>query len=131
MRRIGIAAFIVVVGLMGCTSSSKTGKTGTKGVAASGTKDPTKQVKITSCGKDALGDVDVKGTAKNDTSKRSDFDIAVAITDKSGKTQLGTTDAFAQNVEAGQTAQWDAPTTVTWKPGLVCKVSTVNRTASL
>lgn len=133
MRRTGIALFIAVLAVAGCTSSAKTGAGGTsKGITATGSKDPTKEVKITACRNDpVLGDVDVKGTAKNDTSKRSDFSIAVSITDASGKTQLGTSNAFAQNVEAGQTAVWDAPSTVTWKAGLVCKVATVDRTASL
>lgn len=127
MRR---ALLLLVLLLAACSSSTKAGEP-SKGLTAKGSKDPISQVKITSCAKDALGSVEIKGTAKNDTSKRSDFIIDLAVTDATGKTQLGSSNALAQNVEPGQTAQWDAPTAVTWKAGAVCKVSTVSRTASL
>lgn len=130
MKRFGVAVICAVLAVAGCTSSSKTSG-GTKSVN-SGNKSAASEVKITTCKKDpVLGYITVKGTAKNDTSKRSDFAISLAITSADGKTQLGTTIALAQNVEPGQTAVWDAPSTVDFQPGAVCKVSTVQRTASL
>jgi Protein of unknown function (DUF2510) len=133
-----LVLLIVVVAIAaGSGSSSKpssSSKNGTsKGFTAGGSTDPTHEVKITSCRKDpTLGLLDVKGTAINDTSKRSDFYITLTITTKDGKTQLGSTNAIAQNVEPGQTARWDAPSTVENPPaGAVCKVSTVSRTASV
>lgn len=130
MRRIGIFAIVAVAAFTACTSSAKTGPGGTKSVNA-GDKSAASEVKITACTKDALGDIDIKGTAHNDTSKRSDFIIELAVTDATGATQLGTSTALAQNVESGQTAVWDGPTTVTFKAGAKCKVSTVTRSASL
>lgn len=130
MRRTLLA--LVIVTLAACTSSAKPGET-SKGLTAKGSKDPVAQVKITTCAVDPILDLlTVKGTAENTTSKRSDFFIELSITDKSGKTQLGTTNAIAQNVEPGQTAQWDAPSTVQNPPaGAVCKVAEVQRTASV
>lgn len=128
MRR---ALILAIVLLAACSSSTKSGET-SKGVTAKGSKDPISQVKITSCAKDpVLGLLTIKGTALNDSSKRSDFIIDISVTDKSGKTQLGSTNALAQNVEPGQTAQWEAPSTVEATAGAVCKVATVSRTASL
>ena len=140
---LGIAAAVIIVliviaAVAGSKSSSSKpssspGTTGvSKGITAGGSTDPTHEVKITKCIKDPiLGDLDIKGTATNDTSKRSDFIIEFAITDSTGKTQLGTTTALANNVEPGQTALFDAPSTVTFQAGAICKVSTVNRTASV
>lgn len=132
MRRFGlllVTAVVVITGA-GCTSSAKTGPNGVKSNNAGDTS-AASEVAITSCGGDGLGDIEVKGTATNDTSKRSDFIIEIAITDATGATQLGTADAFATNVEAGQKAVWDAPSTVKLQAGAKCKVSTVTRTASL
>jgi hypothetical protein len=126
----GLWVILIIFALAACTSSAKPGET-SKGLTAEGSKDPVSEVTITACANGALGDVQIKGTAKNDTSKRSDFLIDLAITDQSGATQLGTGNAVAQNVEPGQTALWDGFTTAKWQPGIVCKVSTVSRTASL
>lgn len=132
MKRSAVVLLVcATVAGVGCSSSAKTTPGGTKSVN-SGNKSAADQVKITSCKKDpVLGYLTVKGTAKNTTSKRSDFAIDLAITSADGKTQLGTTIALAANVEPGQTALWDAPSTVDATPGAVCKVATVTRTASL
>lgn len=134
MKRFGVLLVVcAALAAAGCSSSAKSGDSpgGPKSVN-SGSKTAASEVKISSCLKDSvLGYIDIKGTAHNDTSKRSDFSIELAITDATGATQLGTTIALAENFEPNQTAQWDAPSAVTGKPGAICKVSTVTRTASL
>ena len=92
--------------------------------------DAMKEVKITSCRADALGDVTIKGTADNTTSGRSNFLIEVVVESKSG-TQLDSTATGASNVESHQTAVWEAPSTAKFAPGVTCKVASVIRTASL
>jgi len=88
------------------------------------------EVKITSCAADALGDIEVDGTAHNTTSGRSDYIIDVVVNDASG-TQLDSSTALANNVEPGQTAQWKAVTTAKAGSGVTCKVVDVVRHASL
>lgn len=130
---IGIIAAIASSGSSSKPSSTPgTGADVSKGITAGGSTDPVHEVKITSCANDpTLQLLDIKGTAKNDTSKRSDFAIDLAVTSADGKTQITTTIALAPNVEPGQTALWDAPATVKIQPGQLCKVSTVQRTASI
>lgn len=89
-----------------------------------------KEVKITSCAADSIGEIEVDGTAHNTSSGRSDYIIDVVVNDASG-TQLDSSVAFANNVEPGQTAQWKAPTTAKSGPGVTCKVVTAVRHASL
>jgi hypothetical protein len=88
------------------------------------------EVKITSCAADTLGDVEIEGTAHNTSSGRSDYLIEVVVDAKSG-TQLDSSTAVADNVEARQTAQWRALTTAKYAAGVTCKVSTAIRHASL
>lgn len=124
----------IIAAIAGSGSSKPSSDTGgvSKGITAGGSTDPVHEVKITSCANDpTLQLLDIKGTAKNDTSKRSDFAIDLAVTSADGKTQVTTTVALAPNVEPGQTALWDAPATVEIAPGQVCKVVTVQRTASI
>ena len=92
-------------------------------------KEAAKEVKITSCAVDAVGDVEVDGTATNTSSGRSDYLIDLVVNDKSG-TQLDSSTAVVNNVEPGQTAQWKGLTTAKYADGVVCKVASVLRHAS-
>ncbi len=93
-------------------------------------KQAAKEVKITSCAADALGDIEVDGTAENTSSGRSDYLIDVVVNAPSG-TQLDSSFATASNVEPGQTAQWKALTTAKAATGVTCKVVSATRHASL
>ncbi len=93
-------------------------------------KQVAKEVKITSCAADTLGDVEVDGTAHNTSSGRSDYLIEVVVDAQSG-TQLDSSVAIATNVEPGQTAQWKAVTTAKFASGVTCKVASATRHASL
>ena len=95
-----------------------------------GNKQAMREVKITSCAVDALGDVEVDGTTHNTSSGRSDYLISVVVNAKSG-TQLDSSVTTALNVEPGQTALWKAPTTAKFAAGVSCKVATATRHASL
>ena len=115
---IGVVALVAVVG------------TAVKKLSIDVGAPVTRDVKITSCQPDALGDVSVKGTADNTTSKRSNFLILVVVDARDG-TQLTSRPSAVGNVEAGQIANWKAPTTAKYAPGVTCKVSIAFRTASL
>jgi hypothetical protein len=93
-------------------------------------KQVAKEVKITSCAADTLGDIEVQGTARNTSSGRSDYLIEVVVDAQSG-TQLDSSVAIASNVEPGQTAQWKAVTTAKSASGVTCKVANATRHASL
>ena len=91
----------------------------------------TDEVTITSCAVEEFVEfVVVKGEATNGSSKRSDYSIDVAIEGPDG-VQLGTTIAFAQNVEPGQTALWESPTATSPVEGFTCRIVDVERDASL
>ncbi len=127
-----LVACVLALGVAGCSSSAKSSDgSDAKDTPAEGSKDAKDQVKITSCKVDEIGYYTITGTALNNTSKASDFFIELAITDKSGATQLGITVATADNVAPDQTAKWEAPSTVKEEAGAVCKVVDVSRTASL
>ena len=49
------------------------------------------------------------GRVENTSSERSDYFIELAIVRGDG-TQIGTADAFIENVEPGQVAEWDTGT---------------------
>ena len=89
---------------------------------------------MTSCdAPDAIGVVYAKGAAENTSSKRSDYIIEVTVETPTGD-QIGTGTAFAENVAAGQSAQWSALTdtdAADWVDGAVCKVVDVERNESL
>lgn len=92
-------------------------------------KQALKEVKITACARDALGDVIVRGTTHNTSSGRSNYFIDVVVVDPAG-TQLDSSNAVASNVDPDQTAKWQAPTTAKFGAGITCKVADVIRTAS-
>ncbi len=84
--------------------------------------------KITSCASNNLGNVEIKGTVKNTTSKTSDYTFSIEIKDASGA-QLDAAGAAARGVAPGATANWSAPTKAKGASGVECVVSAVDRTA--
>lgn len=127
---------IVLVGIVASVASvasggSDTAKSSSGDKVAAEKTSEADEVKITACEKDDLtGWVNVKGTATNGSSKRSDYYFDIVVEDASG-VQLASTVGIAENVEPSQTAQWDSPTDAEWAEGVTCRVVDVNRDASL
>lgn len=120
---VGLLAVIIAVAIGGAADKVADDLTKSR-------KEALKEVKIATCSRDALGDVDIKGTAHNTSSGRSNYLIDVVVEDSSG-TQLDSSVAITNNVDPNQTARWQALTTAKFAPGVTCKVASVIRTASV
>jgi len=125
-----IVAAVVVLGVAGLIVLIGTGAKKVSNEISRSNSQAMQEVKITSCRPDALGDMSIRGTADNTTSGRSNFLISVVV-DSSTGTQLGSSTGFANDVEPGQIANWQAVTTASSQAGATCKVVSVLRTASL
>lgn len=126
-----VAALLVVFGVIGALVGEDDDPEGDR--VAGDPTEPTQvdEVTITSCATEPAFDwVVIKGEATNGSSKRSNYSIDLAVEGPDG-VQLGTTFAFAQNVEPDQTALWESPTTVKGIDGMTCRVVKVERDASL
>jgi hypothetical protein len=82
---------------------------------------------------DAIGIVYVQLPVTNHSSGRSDYFIDVAIESADGATQLGTTSAFVQGLEAGQstTAEAMVADAGSLPADAVIRITAVQRTASI
>ncbi len=131
----GAAVLVIVIAIIAAIAGGG-GDDDEQGATKEGDADKTQveEVAITECGPpDVIGAVYVKGTAENTSSKRSDYLIEVAVETSDG-TQIGTGTAFAENVEPGQRAIWEALTDTPseeWVEGAKCRVVDVERNASL
>jgi hypothetical protein len=128
MRR-SVLLFLVgsaVVALACGSSSDSTPGEGSKDNPAAN------DVKITSCGPSTnqfLG-MEVKGTVTNNSSKPSNYIITVAFENADASQQLDTGNASVQNLQAGQSAEFEASSTKAETknvPGATCKVADVIR----
>jgi hypothetical protein len=91
---------------------------------------PQDDVVIDSCeASQGLNFATAKGTITNHSSETSNYVIEVNITDEAG-TVLGNTGSVVNNVPAGGTALFEAPSTVEMAPGVSCELTDVNRFAS-
>jgi len=115
---IGIVALVAVVGTAAKKLSIDVGTPAMR------------EVTVTSCQPDVPGDTSVQGTARNTTSKRSNFLIVVVVDARDG-TQLASKPSAVSNVGAGQVANWKASTTAKYAPGVTCKVSLALRSVSV
>lgn len=92
------------------------------------------EVTVTECGPpDPIGVVYARGEANNTSSERSVYLIDVVVEDPDGN-QIGTGSTVADNVEPGQTAEWEVLTDTSqdrWVDGATCRVADVERDAAL
>lgn len=103
----------------------------TKPPAVLGANDAAKKdVKVTSCTKDALGFMDAKVLITNHSSKASNYIVDVVFETPDGKTQLGTGLAAVNDLQPGQKAPKLASSFTDADGKFACRVSTVTRYAS-
>ena len=96
-----------------------------------GSSSANKDVKITKCATDDIGDVDAVVKITNHSSKASDYTVTVEYDNKAGD-QIDTGDVFVQNLRPGQTtAKHAASMESAPKRGFTCKISEVQRTGSV
>lgn len=130
-----IIAVFILGGIAASTGGSDDEKTKADGDAKTGTTlgdeaGEDTDVTIGSCAKDEVGWTAITGTATNSSSKRSDYFFEIVVEDAAG-TQVGTADGFVENVEPGQTANWEASTLADHVDGATCRLANVERNASL
>jgi len=127
-----VIALIVIGGIAtaggGSKDTDKENKKTEKTVKSSSEAD---DVKLIACTDDALGFVQADLEATNSSSKKSDYLVTVAIESADGKTKYGDATAYITGVEPGQTAKQTASAFDKAEPGYVCRISDVNRSASL
>lgn len=95
-----------------------------------GNDEAKKDVKITACAKDSLGDISAKVLITNHSSKASNYLVTLAFDSPDGKTQLGTGLAAVNDLQPGQKSPQNVASFVTATGKFVCRVSSVTRYAS-
>lgn len=124
---VGVAT-IATAGACG-SSKAKSSDNGSKSVQAAGSG--AADVALGACSNDStlnLGEAQV--TITNHTSKTSNYLVTIAADSADGKTQIGTGNASAENLQAGQSTTVKAQFTEAIPAGAVCKVAQVDRYAS-
>lgn len=139
-------ALIVFVALIASTAAvasgssdsgsgdSKASDSGSSEESASsdvGDANEVKDVTISECTKDDAGFVTAKLKVTNNSSKASDYVIEVTFNSKDGATQVGTGNAFIQNLAPGQSKDEEANSLETTDTEFVCEITKVDRTESL
>lgn len=113
----GVAVILLVVALVAGAFNRDGGSTPTAA------RD---DVKVTSCGTTAAGNLSALVTVTNSTERERDYFITVAFLQ--GNTQLGTGSAFVRDLQPGQKAEDEAIAFVRSAPsGIRCSVTEVSR----
>jgi len=85
-----------------------------------------KGVVVTSCRADPDGRVDIRGTAHNDTSSQSYFDIGLVVANRIGTPRAAPSVALGR-VLPGRTVRWRVRARARFTPGTTCALSFVLR----
>ena len=129
---LGLLLIVLLVVVIG-SSSDHDGSGDNGGVSQGlGSQDASADVgPVTLSAPDAIGAVYATATVTNNSSKRSDYVIDIAVTSADGATQIGTTIILVTNLEPGQRTEGKGLLTETVPAGAVAKVTGVQRNASL
>lgn len=130
-----IVVAVVIAGVIGTSKAvhdaNKGSKGGTQSVQAVGSHAASNDVQIMSCGNDpTLNEGAPVVRITNHSSDPSNYLITVVVDSTDGKTQVGTGNASADHLSAGQPTTATADMTQTIPSSAVCKVGEVLRYAS-
>lgn len=134
-----VVALVVfgVLGSMGSSSNTSAGGSATPSQSQSngvskgfGSQDASGDISIGST-KTEFGTTTVQIKAKNQSEKRSDYFVSVAVESADGKTQYDTSTAVISNVDPGQTATGDAMFMKDFPKGAKVVVKEVSRTSAV
>jgi len=83
------------------------------------------------CTRDQFGDLKATATVTNHSSERSDYIATIAFESPDGTTQLEASSGFIQDLEPGQSASLEVVTAAGAPAEFTCRVTEVERFASL
>ncbi len=89
-----------------------------------GEADPDHYEVTIDCGEDDLGDVLPSGEITNTSDEVRGFQIEIEILD--GDVRLDGTSTFVEDLDPGQTSEWEAFSTADTGPGVTCDITSVN-----
>ncbi len=131
MRTQLIALAVGAALIAGCQPTDTKSTAKPKSTSPTGAFQHASDVTILSCGRDKItGFAYPKIRITNRSSKTSTYVVTIAVTDATGKRQVGTAHAVVDRLEPGQSSTPDTPTAEKAMASMRCKVASAQRTVS-